>query len=372
MSPDLATDLCRLLSIEVPVVQAPMAGVTTPEMVAAVGNAGGMGILGSGGTPPEELRRQIRRVRELTDRPFGANLVLHSQLHPPTDAATIPEAVVEEVQAQLNRFRRRLGLPEKSGRPPNPPHFVDEAFRVILEERVPVFSIGLGKPTPEMGRACRQHGIRILAMAATVADAVELAASGVDAVVAQGGEAGGHRSTWVKPGSPGRGAIGLMVLLPQVVAAVSVPVLAAGGIMDGRGVVAALALGASGVFMGTRFVATHESAASEAYKAALIASDSDSTTLSDAFTGLYARMLRNTLTEEYAASGAPVFPAPLQQAALEDVRGTATARGDGEFFPRYTGQGVGMIRGREASGEVVRGVVAEAREVLAALARRAR
>src|ERR671937_776966 len=147
------TPLCDLLGIEYPLLQAPMQGVVTPALVAAVSQAGGLGIIPGIGLPPEELRRQIRQVRELTDRPFGANLLLLTELRPPVDATRIPEETVRAVQSTLNRFRERLGIPSTFERPASTPDFSDGALEVILEERVPVFSIGLGKPTPEYGGA---------------------------------------------------------------------------------------------------------------------------------------------------------------------------------------------------------------------------
>jgi nitronate monooxygenase len=238
----------------------------------------------------------------------------------------------------------------------------------VIEERVAVFSIGLGKPEPALVHRFRERGVRLIAMAATPADAVELEAAGVDAIVAQGSEAGGHRSTWIKRPSGEEAAIGTLALVPQVAGAVRVPVIAAGGIMDGRGLLAALALGAEGVLMGTRFIATRESGAPRFYKQALIDGDSDRTTLTDAFTGLWARVLRNEYTEAYRASGAAVLPALLQQALASDVTTAAASRGDGSLFPLYAGQGVGLVddAGRSAR-DLVQDVAAEARRRLLAL-----
>ncbi len=203
-------------------------------------------------------------------------------------------------------------------------------------------------------------------MIATVPDAREVASLGVDVIVAQGGEAGGHRSTWVKRSSPEMATIGTLALVPQVVDAVRVPVVAAGGVTDGRGLAAALALGASGVLMGTRFIATRESAAPEFYKRALIQRDSDATTVTDAFTGLWARVLRTSYTEEYRASGAPVLSL-LQQDLGRDVTMAAAQQGDAEHYPMYAGQGVGMVRDVPAAVDVMGSVIERARGVLTAL-----
>jgi nitronate monooxygenase len=364
----LRTRLCTLLGIEVPVIQAPMAGVVTPELVAGVGEAGGLGILPGTGLAPEELRQKIRATRALGPRPFGVNPLLHPGIRRPADPASLPQAAVDAAQGVLNRFRERLGLAPRSTPPPALDTRIDEAIEVVIEERVAVFSIGLGKPEPALVHRFRERGVKLIAMAATPADAVELEAAGVDAIVAQGSEAGGHRSTWIKRPSGEEAAIGTLALVPQVAGAVRVPVIAAGGIMDGRGLLAALALGAEGVLMGTRFIATRESGAPRFYKQALIDGDSDRTTLTDAFTGLWARVLRNEYTEAYRASGAAVLPALLQQALASDVTTAAASRGDGSLFPLYAGQGVGLVddAGRSAR-DLVQDVAAEARRRLLAL-----
>ena len=243
---------------------------------------------------------------------------------------------------------------------------------MILEERPPVFSIGLGDPGPDLVARCRAQGIKVVAMVATVEDARAVAASGVDAIVAQGSEAGGHRSTWVKRPSADAASVGTMALVPQIVDAVRVPVVAAGGISDGRGLVAALALGAVGILLGTRFVATRESMAPEFWKKSLLEREGDDTTVTDAFSGLWLRTLRNTYTAEYQASGAPVLPPLLQTRAAQDVVEEARRRGEGEYFPMLAGQGVGLVRDLPGAGEVVETIVREARIVLAGLPRRAR
>src|SRR6267142_2032217 len=177
----LRTALCDLLGIEYPILQSGMGGVAGPELVAEVSRAGGLGILAGLRLNAEQLRQGIARVRQLTDRPFGVNLWLHTHLLPPVDPAALPAATVE---------------------------------------RVPVWSIGLGNPGRAMVARCHERGIKIVAMVATVDDARAVAASGVDAVIAQGSEAGGHRSTWIKPASREMAQIGAMALVPQVVDAV--------------------------------------------------------------------------------------------------------------------------------------------------------
>ncbi len=365
----LHTALCDLLGIEYPILQSGMGGIAGPDLVAAVSHAGALGIIAGLNVAPEDLRKMIRRVRELTDRPFGVNLWLHPALRPPTDPATLPETDVRGAQSILNRFRERLGVAPTTARPAPLPNFVDAAFAVVIDERVPVFSVALGDPGPDMVAACRARGVKVMGMVATVDAARILAASGVDVIVAQGGEAGGHRSIWAKPASAEAAAIGTMALVPQIVDAVRVPVVAAGGIADGRGLVAALALGAGGVLLGTRFVATRESAAPEFYKKDLLEHEADSTTLTDAFTGVWARALANTFSREYAAAGAPVLPPLLQRAVAQDVYNASAAQQSGEYYPMWAGHSVGLIRNLPGATEVVQAIVREARAVIEALPR---
>ncbi len=368
----LRTALCDLLGIEYPVLQSGMGTVAGPDLVAEVSRAGGLGILAGLNVPPDDLRSRIRHVRGLTDRPFGVNLWLHTELRPPVDPATISDERLAAVHAVLNRFRARLGLPPSAKRPAAVPDIIAPQIEVILEERPAVFSIGLGDPGPDLVARCRERGIKVVAMVATVDDARAVAASGVDVVVAQGGEAGGHRSTWVKRPSPTAANVGAMALIPQVVDAVTVPVVAAGGIADGRGLVAALALGATGILLGTRFVATRESMAPEFWKKALLERDGDDTTMTDAISGLWLRALRNTYIEEYQAASAPVLPPLLQTRAVSDIIEEAGRRADGEYFPMLSGQGVGLVRDLPGAGEVVETIVREARVVLTTLPRRVR
>ena len=364
----LRTVLCDRLGIEYPIVQSGMGGVAGPELAAEVSKAGGLGILGGLLKTADQLRDEIRQVRALTARPFGVNLWLHQELRPPVPAHAIADATLAQAQGALNAFRARLGLPPSTARPAPPPDLIAEAFQVILDERVPVWSTIFGPPDRAMIDECHRRGIAVIAMVATAEDARTVVAHGCDAVVAQGSEAGGHRATFAKPASPETGAIGSIALIPQIVDAVHVPVIAAGGIADGRGLVAALALGAAGILMGTRFVATQESTAAEAWKKSLLERDGDSTTVTDAFTGLWARALRNRFTEDYRASGAPALPTLWQSAVARDISAAAIRAGDPDYFPMWSGQGVGLVRSLPGAGEVVETVVREAGAALDALA----
>ena len=366
MSP-LRTVLCGLFGIEYPIVQSGMGSVAGPELVAEVCRAGGLGILAGLNVPPDDLRQRIHRVRALTDRPFGVNLWLHSEIRSPVDVSLIGDETIRAVQAALNRFRGRLGLPATQAPPPNAPHLVDAALQTIIEERVPIFSAGIGNPDQLMVERCHRAGIKVIAMVTTVADAQQVAAAGVDAVVAQGSEAGGHRSVGVKPASPDTAMVGTMALVPQIADAVRLPVVAAGGLADGRGLVAAIALGASGILLGTRFVATRESMAPEFYKKKLLEREAESTAVTDAFTGQWGRALRNTLAAEYRETGAPVLPSLLQSVVARDIYDAAAAHQDGEYFPMWAGQSVGLIRDLPGAADVIQSIISEARAVILAL-----
>jgi nitronate monooxygenase len=361
------TDICTLFDIRYPILQSGMGGVSGPALAAAVSQAGGLGIIAGAHLPPDEVRNRIQEYRRFSDRPFGVNLLLHTEMWPPVDATLIPEDVIRTVQSTLNRFRERLGLVQSFIRPETRPDYIDASIEVILEERVPVFSIGMGNPQAELVERFHAQGAKVVAMACTVGDAIQLADAGVDAIVAQGYEAGGHRSTWDKRPTSEHAHIGTMALVPQVVEAVDLPVIAAGGISDGSGIVAALALGARGAMLGTRFVASRESLALDFYKEALVESDSDSTTVTDSYSGLFGRVLRNTFTIEYKASGTPVLPGFLQSSAARDIYAEASARSNREYFPMWAGQGIGMIHGVPDAGEIVRTLVEEVYSVMNSL-----
>ena len=202
-SPEAAigSSLSELFGVRYPIVQAGMGGVAGPDLAAAVSRAGAMGVIAGAHLPPDELRARIRQLRTLTDRPFGVNLLLHPQVSPPLQASSLPSGLVAQVQQALNRFRKRLGLPPSTEPPAIRPDHVPACIDVILQERVPVFSVGLGRPARALVRRCHDAGTKVMAMASTVEDALELSASGVDAIIAQGHRATleGLRSVTVSP-----------------------------------------------------------------------------------------------------------------------------------------------------------------------------
>jgi nitronate monooxygenase len=360
----LRTPLCDLLGIAHPILQAGMAGAVGPELVAAVSNAGALGILPGLNVPSDRLRAHIRTIRTLTTRPFGVNLWLHSDMWPPVDASRIPAATVVAVRTTLDALRARLGLPASTAAPTTSPDIVGAAFEVILEERAPVFTAAVGEPSAEMVGRCHERGMKVIAMVNTVRQARVVEGVGVDGIVAQGSEAGGHRSLRVKPERVAAEGIGTLALVPQVVDAVSVPVIAAGGIADGRGLAAVLALGAQGAQIGTRFVVTREGTAADFRKKAVLEAESEQTSLTDVVSGLWSRYLRNTYIEEYEKTGAPVLPVHVQTRFAQDIFDEGARREDPAWVPLATGQSAGLVRDLPAAAEVVERIVREARVVL--------
>ena len=361
--PEFRTRLSDLLAIDYPILQSGMGLIAGPDLVAEVSGAGALGIVAGFMLSADQLRAAIRDVRTRTNRPFGVNLWLSSDLRSVGASGAPSDASIQAVQAALNPMRASLGLPALTTRP-SVPDLVPSALQVILDERVPILSIAVGSPDPDLVAECHRRGTKVIAMVTTVADAKTVEASGVDAVVAQGAEAGGHRAHFEKPPSPERGAVGTLALVPQLVDSLRVPVIAAGGIADGRGLVAALALGATGVLLGTRFLATRESMAFAAFKKAVLEESGEDTSVTDAFTGRYARVLRTAFVEHYARAGAPVLPFPWQYLVAADIYREAVARDHRDYFPLVAGQSVGLINNLPTAVEVVESVIREARTVL--------
>ena len=362
--PIFHTRLCDLLGIDYPILQSGMGGIAGPDLVATVSNAGGLGILAGFLLTADQLREAIHAIRRQTDKPFGVNLLLPPEVRPPMRAADLPDQIVQTVQTTLNPLRAHLGLPPKAERPAQIPDLIPESFQVILEERVPVFSVGLGNPGAEMVEACHRHGMKVIAMVTTAEDARVVEITGLDAVVAQGAEAGGHRSHFTKPAAGEIGTVGTVALVPEMVDAVRIPVIASGGMADGRGLVGALALGASGILMGTRFVVTRESMAPETHKKALLERSANATTLTDVLSGRFARALRNAFTDTYASSEAPVLPFPWHYVNASDIYREATMQGNADYLPLWGGQSVGVIHDLPGAAEVVEATIREARALL--------
>ncbi len=355
--------LARLLGIEHSIIQAPMAGgTTTPELVAAVSNAGGLGSIGAAYLTPDQIRESVAAVRRLTSRPFGVNLFVAA---PAVDPATWNGG---PMLGFLAPHHAALGLPL----PELPSSFAPEPeaqLAAVLDERVPVFSFTFGVPDAGAIAAFQAAGTRVFGSATTVAEARVLADAGVDGVVAQGSEAGAHRATFA--GGFEESMVGTLALVPQVVDAIDIPVVASGGIMDGRGIVAAEALGAAGVQLGTAFLTTDESGASAAYREALLRARDDQTVLTRAFSGRPARGIVNDFISQMSAPDAPEpLPFPVQNALTGPVRRAAAAQADPDRLALWAGQGVPLARAIGA-GALVAQLVEEREQVLRELSRAA-
>ena len=353
----MRTALADRLGIEHAIVQAPMAGGwTTPALVAAVSNAGGLGTLAAARITPDQLRHDIAETRRRTRHPFGVNFVL---------APAMPEADDDSrARELLAEIRARLGLPAPV---PATGTFVtvEEGIAIALEADVPVISLAMGSPAQWSARV-HAAGALLVAAATTVADARELERAGADVIVAQGAEAGGHRSLLAADVPRPVPLVGTMALVPAIVDAVRVPVLAAGGLMDGRGIVAALALGARGVQLGTRFLLATESGAPPSYRRRLLAAIETETTVTAVYTGRPARGLRNAFINTFEQAGIGPLGWPKMGAAALDIF-RASLAADGEWTPLLAGQGAGLIRREQPAADIVRDLVAEMATVRAGL-----
>ncbi|HEY0157005.1 MAG TPA: nitronate monooxygenase [Thermoanaerobaculia bacterium] len=346
----------RAARLELPIVQAPMAGgSTTPELVAAVSNAGALGSYAAAYAQPAEIAAAIDAIRARTPRPFAVNVFAPHPAGEPGDAAAMLEVMA--------RLYAELGLAPPS-LPARPPIVLDEQLAVLLETRVPIVSFTFGVLPEDAIAALKGGGALLVGTATTVAEAIALERRGVDAVVAQGSEAGGHRGSFDTAGPAGM--IGTMALVPQIAGAVDVPVIAAGGIMDGRGIVAAHALGASAVQLGTAFLTCDESGMPRAVKDALLGANENDTVVTDAMTGRHGRAVRNRLIATLEAAGVPPLGFAWQSALLGGLRRAAVEQGRADLLPLFAGQGLRLLRTGPA-GELVRALAREAEETMGAL-----
>jgi nitronate monooxygenase len=343
-----AAGLTARLGIEWPIVQAPMAGgPTTPALVAAVGAAGALGSLGAALMSPAAIHEAAAAIRASSDRPFAINLFV---LPPPdTSAGDLAAAL-----ARLAPFHAELGLPA-----PVVPNSWGETLEAqidaVLAVSPAVVSTHFGPPPPRLRAGCRTRGIAIFATATTPDEAVALEAAGVDAVVAQGAEAGGHRGSFL--GDRAASPLGTMVLVPAIVDRVGIPVIAAGGIMDGRGIRAALSLGAAAVQMGTAFLACPEAGTHRLHKAAL--ATAPGTMVTRGVTGRFARGLRNRLLETLDRDAVGVHDYPVQNALSSALRVAAARAGRPDLMAMWAGQGHAAARA-EPAGQLVAAWVREA------------
>jgi nitronate monooxygenase len=342
----IRTALTARLDLRHPIVQAPMAGGgDTPALVAAVCEAGALGSIGAAYLTPQQIADSARAVRERTQRPFGINLFAPI---PRPESPADPSAAV----ARVAPYFGELGLAAPAA-PAWPADTFAELFPAALESGAAVFSFTLGVPPATSIEAIKARGLLLMGTATTVDEAIALERAGVDAIVAQGAEAGGHRGSFAADFESA--LIGTVALVPQIVDAVKVPVIASGGIMDGRGIAAVLALGAAGAQLGTAFLTCEESGVPQAYKEAILRAREHETRITRAFSGRPARGIVNRFMAE--AEGAPaeaILPFPLQNALTRPLRTAAAKAGRAEYLSLWAGQGVRMARRETASGLVAR------------------
>ena len=359
----LHTPVCDLFGIKYPIFSAGMGGVVSPsgpELAAAVSKAGGLGVIGGAFVPPEELRRQIQQVRNETNKPFGIDTLIpfsvtKGELAEPTKLDDTLPAAHEEF---LNTFARKydLGTLPQAEIPIFDPVFIREQLDVILEMKVPVYIAGIGDPgyLVERSRELRLD-MQIGVVVGAVRHAQKSIASGVDFIVAQGNDGGGHNSV-----------VGTMALIPQVVDEVAgrIPVLGAGSIMDGRQTVAALALGAQGVWCGSAFLATPEARITDGQKQKLIETQETGTNLTASYTGKRARVIQGLYLDAFDDSGLPVLPMHQQLSMTDRIFQAASQQDRVDVNPGVAGQGVGMIKKIRPAADVLRSIAAEAEEIL--------
>jgi nitronate monooxygenase len=338
-SPDLRT----LLGIALPIVQAPMAGgFTTPDLVAAASNAGALGSTGAAYLTPAAIREHVGAIRARTERPFSVNLFAGGIESREVDPAPM--------LALLAPLHERFGLPPPVA-PGAWPYVFEEQLDALVAADVRILSFTFGLPDDAAIARLRADGRVVIGTATTVAEALRCEQAGCSAVIAQGTEAGGHRGTFI--GAFESALTGLMALVPQIADAVRIPVLAAGGIMDRRGVAAARALGASGVVCGTAFLDTVEAGTSAAHRRALAAARDGETVITRAFSGRPARGLVNAFERAADARPDEILPYPKQNALTRPLRTAAAAANDPEYLSLWAGQATPLAMHDVRAAEVV-------------------
>jgi nitronate monooxygenase len=330
----LKNKMTELLKIEYPIIQAPMAGgITTSNLVAEVSNAGGLGMIGAGYMTPNQIREQIIEIKQFTPKPFGINLFVPNEF-------AYAESEVKLANQLLQPIRNQLHINEGPNIEIPTCDQVFETFneqiKVIIEESVPVCSFTFGIPSEAVISELKQNNIFVIGTATTVEEAIEVEKSGMDMVVVQGSEAGGHRGNFIR--STQDSLIGLMSLIPQVVDHVSIPVIAAGGIMDGRGLMSSLCLGAMGVQMGTAFLTCIESGAHPIYKEAIIHAKEDQTVLTRAFSGKYARGIKNKFIDEMEKHEDSLPDFPVQNVLTQSIRKASSSQQNPDYLSLWSGQ----------------------------------
>ncbi|CAM3863983.1 NAD(P)H-dependent flavin oxidoreductase [Mesobacillus zeae] len=339
----------KQMGIDYPIIQAPMAGgVTTNELVAAVSNAGGLGMVGAGYLNPSQLSEQILSIREMTDKPFGVNLFVASTVH-------IDQKRINRSQKLLSPLAEQLGIENNSAPLPSQEE-IDSTFRqhidVLLKKGVRICSFTFGIPEAEVIQKLKTEGVFVIGTATTVEEASLNEKAGMDAVVLQGSEAGGHRGTFAA--APEKGQVGLMSLIPQAADKVGIPLIASGGIMDGRGLLAAKILGASAVQMGSAFLVCNESGAHTVHKDAILQACDDGTILTRSFSGKLARGINNVFIQSLKGYEEEFPEFPVQNTLTSKIRKTASLQQNPDYMSLWSGQSPLLARPLSASDLVLK------------------
>jgi nitronate monooxygenase len=366
----LRTKLCDMLDIEYPIMSAGMGPNTLTEqvgapvdLVVAVSEAGGLGVLGASGYSLAELRDAIHEIRDRTSKPFGVDILLPKNVADLGATEGVDEVPLSSILATLPqpyqdfvaKLKSDLDLPDievmvKTDTTTMRPQ---EAVAICIEEKIPLFCAGLGNPD-FMVEEAHANGVKVLAITGNSKNAKRMAAGGIDLLVAQGAEAGGHT-----------GRVGTMALIPACIdAAYPVPVVAAGGIADGRGVAGALAMGCIGVWVGTRFLATNEGGAQDVIKQNIVAATDESTCVSTMFTGKTLRSIRSKFHEAWDESGLTALPFPMQIIVSSSLFGSLCEANAADYIGGFAGQASGIIKEIKPAGEVLQDMVDGAVEIL--------
>jgi nitronate monooxygenase len=343
-----------MLKIRLPIIQAPMAGnVTSAELIANVSNAGGLGSLGAGYMSPENIRESIHRIRSLTDRPFAVNLFVPNK----------PHVTAKQITSMTRILKKTCKTLSKDIHPVKPPYtyaFADQ-LQIVLDEKIPVFSFTFGIPDDTWIKELKRRKIRLIGTATTVSEACLLQQKGIDLIVAQGMEAGGHRGSFLE--TEENSLIGLFALLPQIADKVNIPVIAAGGIMDARGIIAAMILGASAVQLGTAFITCPEASAHPGYKKALLNSHDSDTTLTRAYSGKLARGLKTRFIEDMRRYQQLILDYPVQHALTRSIRTAAARNNRINYMSLWSGQAASLCRVMHAD-KLIRTLDREVRKLI--------